>query len=102
MVINIGVILLFLVLAGIFSRGKGAWLISGYNMMPKSEKEKYDEVALCHFMAKFMVALALCWIPVTLYTINYQKVFIITGISAFCLVTVIGLIYANTGNRFKK
>ena len=102
MIINIGVILLFLLLAGIFSSGNGAWLISGYNMMPESEKEEYDEVALCHFMAKFMVALAVCWIPITLYTINYQKVFIITGIAAFCLVTVIGLIYANTGNRFKK
>ena len=43
MIINIGIILLFLVLAGIFSRGKGAWLISGYNMMPKSEKEKYND-----------------------------------------------------------
>lgn len=102
MIINIGVILLFLMLAGIFFRGKGAWLISGYNMMPKSEKEKYNEVALCHFMAKFMAALAVCWIPVTLYTITYQKVFIITGIAAFCLVIAIGVIYANTGNRFKK
>lgn len=102
MIISIGVILLFLMLAGIFSRGKGAWLISGYNMMSEREKEKYDEVALCHFMAKFMVALAVCWIPVTLYTITYQKVFIITGIAAFCLVIAIGLIYANTGNRFKK
>lgn len=39
--------LLFLLLAVFLLRGKGAWLISGYNMMSDKEKSKYDEKKLC-------------------------------------------------------
>lgn len=42
----------------VFSLGKGAFLIAGYNTAPKREKEKYDEKALCRFMGKLMFALA--------------------------------------------
>lgn len=33
----------FLIFAIILSRGKGGFLFAGYNNLPESEKEKYDE-----------------------------------------------------------
>lgn len=102
MIVSAGVLIMFLVLAAIFSRGRGAWLISGYNTLPKKEKEKYDRPALCRFMAKFMLALAFCWVPVVIFSAGGPKVLLIAGIAAFCLVTAVCLVYANTGNRFKK
>ena len=60
---HLAVIALFLGLAALFSRGKGAFLIAGYNTASQKEKAKYDEKALCRFMGKLMFALAACWLP---------------------------------------
>ena len=49
---------LFIILGVIFSLGKGAFLIAGYNTSNKEEKAKYDEKALCKFMGKSMFTLA--------------------------------------------
>ena len=59
-IVFLGMIALFLVLGLIFSRGKGAFLIAGYNTASKAEKAKYDEKALCRFMGKIMFAMAGC------------------------------------------
>ena len=56
--IILGTILLFFLLGVLFSMGRGAVLIAGYNTASKAEKEKYDEKALCRFMGKLMFALA--------------------------------------------
>jgi hypothetical protein len=50
--------MLFIILGVVFSLGKGAFLISGYNMLSKEEKAKYDEKALCKFIGKSMFAIA--------------------------------------------
>ena len=42
MIVLICVIAIFLVLAILLLRGKGASLIAGYNTMTKEEKEKYE------------------------------------------------------------
>ncbi|MCB5935758.1 DUF3784 domain-containing protein [Caldibacillus thermoamylovorans] len=42
------------IFAIILSRGKGGFLLASYNNFPESEKEQYDEVALCKFMGKMM------------------------------------------------
>ena len=60
LIVFLGMIVLFLVLGLTFSRGKGAFLIAGYNTASKAEKARYDEKALCRFMGKIMFALAGC------------------------------------------
>ena len=45
------VLVLFLTFAVVLSRGKGSFLIAGYNTLSESEKAKYDEVALAKFIA---------------------------------------------------
>ena len=59
--IHCGMILLFLLLGLVFSQGKGAFLIAGYNTASQAEKAKYDEKALCRCMGKLMFALAGTW-----------------------------------------
>ena len=97
-----GVMLLFLVLGAVFSRGKGAFLIAGYNTSSKEEKAKYDEKALCRFMGKLMFAMAGCWVPVALSALLDRMWLYYAGIGLFLAVVFGGVIYANTGNRFRK
>ena len=99
--IHLAVIALFAGLGILFSRGKGAFLIAGYSTASRAEKEKYDEKALCRFMGKLMFALAGCWIPVSLGTMLDRGWLYGAGIAAFLLVIGGGLIYANTGGRFR-
>lgn len=39
--------IVFLIMSGFLFRGRGKWLIAGYNIMSKEEQEKYDEKKLC-------------------------------------------------------
>lgn len=60
LIVNIFVILMFSALGILFSTGKGADLVAGYNTMPKEEKEKIDQKALCKYMAWLIFILACC------------------------------------------
>ena len=100
--IHLAVIALFAGLGLLFSKGKGAFLIAGYNTMSKAKKARYDKNALCRFMGRLMFALAACWVPVALGTALELGWLYGAGIAAYLLVIAGGLIYANTGHRFQK
>lgn len=85
---------------------KMTFLISGYNTSSKYEKEKYDEVALCKAVGNLMFALSFFnSIPFISHLIFGEK-FIDDSfiLSAFftIIISIIAIIYMNTGNRFKK
>lgn len=100
--IHCGVILLFLFLGLVFSRGKGAFLIAGYNTASREEKAKYDEKALCRCMGKLMFALAGTWVPVALSALLDRMWLLWLGLGLFMAVCFGGVIYMNTGNRFQR
>ena len=100
--VHSGMILVFLLLGLVFSRGKGAFLIAGYNTAPKREKEKYDEQALCRFMGKMMFALAATWVPMTLSALLDRMWLLWLGLGLFFAVCIGGVVYMNTGHRFEK
>lgn len=93
---------LFLIIGVFLINGKGAFLLAGYNVMPKEEKANYDEIALCKFTGKMMFALSfsmIFWLLSDYYTVNwlfYIGLVMFLGLIAFML------IYMNTGKRFKK
>lgn len=95
-------VLLFLLLGLVFSCGKGAWLIAGYNTSPPEEKAKYDEKALCRWMGKFMFAMAGCWLIIALGDLFGIKALTWIGGGIFVALIFGGPIYANTGGRFRK
>ena len=99
---ELAVMVLFIGLGILFSKGKGAFLIAGYNTMSKEKKARYDKNALCRFMGRLMFALAACWVPVALGAVLDVGWLYGAGIAAYLIVIAVGLIYANTGHRFQK
>ena len=100
--VQVPIIAVFVGLGVAFSLGKGAFLIAGYNTAPKEEKAKYDEGTLCRFMGKLMFILAVCWVPVTAGGVLEIWWLFWVGFAAFLATVLVGIAYANTGNRFKK
>lgn len=101
LVIHIIITGIFILLGVIFSWGKGASLIAGYNTASAAEQKEYDEKKLCKFMGKLMFALAACWLVVVSSEIFNETYFIWIGLCLFFIVIIAGIAYANTGNRFK-
>lgn len=102
MIVMIIVIALFIGIGIIFINGKGSSLIAGFNTMSPEEKENYDTVALCKFMGKMMFVLSFCMLFWLLSEVYASDWLFIVGIVLFIGVVAFMLIYANTGNRFKK
>ena len=93
---------LFVVLGIIFASGKGANLIAGYNMASRKEKAKTDEKKLLKAMSVFMFVLAGCFLISALSQVLNVKSLIWIGQALFAASLIIGLIYLNTGDRFRK
>ena len=102
LIVFLGVIALFVLLGVVFSKGKGAFLIAGYNTASKVKKEEYDEKALCRCMGKLMFALAGCWVPVAVGAMLDWMWLLWLGLGLYVVVILGGVIYANTGGRFLK
>lgn len=101
MIAPIIVIISLIGLGVLFSFGKGAFLIAGYNTMSKKEKSMYDSVALCKFMGKLMFVIAGC--VACLFTDDFLPGLYLFAIGQIALIIILlgALIYANTKGRFK-
>lgn len=102
MISEIIMIALLILLGTMLSLGKWSFLIAGFNTMSKEEKENYDVLALCKFMGKFMFMIAFCISLFILSDILMIKVLFTIGMTLFIVSIIFVIIYANTGNRFKK
>ncbi len=106
MVVVIGVSMIFIVLGFILRRGKGEWLIAGYNLQSEKEKNQYDKLALFKFTGNLLIFIGIMFILFFLCTTylnsSYMKISIIIFISLIFIVVFGSLIYLNTGNRFRK
>lgn len=95
-------VVLLLILGVIFLKGKGAFLIAGYNTASKAEKEKIDEKKLCRCTGRLMFALAGCFFIIMLSSI-FDKIWLLwLGLGLVFIVSIGGIIYINTGDRVKK
>lgn len=102
MIVPLGVISLFLSLSIYLLQGKGAMLISGYNTMSKENKAQYDTVALCKATGKLMLGVTVSISLIFAGELLHRNWLFIAGTVLMLSSIVIGLIYLNTGNRFKK
>lgn len=102
LIVNIFVILMFVILGIMFATGKGADLVAGYNTMPKEEKEKVDQKALCKYMTLLMFILAACW---TVFSVGIEisKMWLVwCGAGSFLGIIIFFVIFLNTGKRLQK
>ena len=83
---------------------KASGLIAGYNTMSKEEKAKYDEEKLTRFVGDLLLINgAILLVPVIIsLLIDVPPSFIGISWILFVVVIISGVIYMNTGNRFKK
>lgn len=91
----------FLIFAVVLSRGKGAFLIAGYNTLPKEEKAKYDEAALCKFMGKVMYGICFSIFLWGLSPLLELPALLYVGIVLMVGLVIFAIVYLNTGNRFR-
>ncbi|MGP9043612.1 DUF3784 domain-containing protein [Cytobacillus kochii] len=101
-IIYIIILIPFLIFAIVLSKGKGAWLIAGFNTMSDSEKAKYNRVALCKFMSKVIYGICLSILLWALSDLLKLTWLYILGMVLFVAILLFTIIYANTGDRFKK
>ena len=59
MIVPILVAVLLFVAACFLLRGKGTWLIAGYNTMSEAEKRRYDKKKLCRAVGVFLLLCSL-------------------------------------------
>jgi len=82
--------------------GKGAFLIAGYNTMDPQRKASYDEKALCKavgWLLLFLTFLMFLW-PLAFH---FEMPWLFWLSFILFMVVVIGfVVYANTGNHFRK
>lgn len=100
--VNLVILIPFLIFAMILSKGKGAFLLAGYNTMSESEKAQYNEVALCKFMGKIMYGVSFCILLFAISDIVENQVLFIITLVLLISIIIFALIYTNTKNRFKK
>ncbi len=93
---------LFVFMGIIFASGEGANLIAGYKTASREEKAKTDEKKLLKAISVFMFVLAGCSLISALSQVFHVKSLIWIGQALFIAALIIGLIYLNTGDRFRK
>ena len=59
-------------------------------------------MVVCKFMVKLMEALAAYWLVIAVSDMVHLTSLLWTGIVLFFTAAIGGVIYVNTGNRFKK
>lgn len=101
-IVQLIIVAVFIILGIVFFKGKGKFLIAGYNTASREEQDKYDEKALCCFMGKLMFACAGCFVVIALGNVLEQMALVWLGIILMILICIGAVIYANTGNRFKR
>ena len=83
--------------------GKGAFLISGYNMLSQKEKAGIDEAAVCRFTGKMLLAMAGCFVVTGIGILLESNLAIFAGIVAVVLITIWGVAYCGLDyKRFRK
>lgn len=100
LVIAVVTIVVLLALSALLLSGRGSFLIAGYNTSSKEEKEKYDEKALCRFMGKFLLFIAVLSMLIVIGSYIGSNVLVWVAAAGVLISVVAVVIYANTGGRF--
>ena len=90
----------FIALSILLLTGRGTFLLSGYNTKPESEREEYDAKAMCKFMGKIILPMGILAPFAGIESISGWSLWAWLALTGALL--VFAVVYANTGNRFKK
>jgi len=97
-----GVIVLLLGALGVIMlTGRGAFLIAGFNTLPKEKQARYNKEKLAKFMGLILLIIALCTAGMTLGLVFEITALWIAGSALLAAVIIFAIIFANT-KIFKK
>lgn len=95
-------VLVFLLLGYLIRFRQWAWLISGYNTSPRKSQDQYDKPALTRAVGNLMFVLAGTMVVSGTGLWAQNPWLVRLGWGLFMLVILMFLVFANTGNRYKK
>lgn len=102
LIVHLAFVALFCVLGAILMRGKGAFLIAGYNTSSPQEKAVYNEKALCRAVGAMMFAIAGCFLISGIGSYFRLLVLAWAGYTLLLIVVIVGMIFVNTSKRLKR
>lgn len=94
------IIVLFFVAALFMLKGKGSFLIAGYNSMSKEEKARYDEKALTKFIGRIMLIISFMFL-ILIIGLFFSIYWIIGVFVAGIIVTSIYALVKANSTKFK-
>ena len=100
LVVFIGIGALLVIMGIVLLTGRGSFLLAGYNTMSKEKKAKYDAKALCKFMGKIITPIGILFFGFLIEGIESWFTWVFLAVTL--ALTLFAVVYANTGNRFKK
>ena len=102
LIVHLVFTLLFCILGVILIRGKGAFLIAGYNTSSPQEKAMYNEKALCQAVGAMMFACAICFLISGIGS-YFELLFLCwAGYTLLLIAVIVGMIFVNTSKRLKR
>ena len=100
--LHLAVVVLCMILGFVLFKGKGLFLIAGYNTASKEKKRQIDEKKLSRFVGKIMFVSAGCWLIIALSDVLSSMPLHFFGLGLFVAAALAAVIYANTGKRFQR
>ncbi len=91
----------FIALGIIFKRGKGLFLIAGYNTASKDKRRKINEKSLLSFMGSTMFLLAGSFVFLLISDVFTSTVLLAVGLVLFFLIVLFSIIYISISKRFR-
>lgn len=100
--VHVGLGLLLITLGYLIKVKQWTWLIAGYNTSSAEEKAKYDTVALCNGVGKFLYSLGVIQVGASMGFLLRARWITSAAYGLFVVAVIIFLVYANTGGRYKR
>ena len=101
LIVTGAIVLLTGALGVVMLTGRGAFLIAGFNTMPKEKQARYDKEKLAKFIGLVLLLVTLCTAGMTLGLVFDITALWIIGSVLFGAVLIFAIIFANT-KAFKK
>lgn len=93
--------IILIIIAFFLKRGKGLWLLAGFNTMSVEERNVYDMEKIGKFISKTLTGMALCLLAFDFGLYINNIIAIVFPWVAFGGIVIFTLVYINS-DKFKK
>lgn len=92
----LGVMIVIVFLLGLYLlSGKGIFLIAGFNMLPKEQLMKINQVGLCKFMGKIVVGISISLFCLLLSTLLDNNYYFNAGLILLVILVIVAIVWTS-------